>query len=93
MSSLRLYLIFLLINFIFVNSVNSLQTNKLTPDIDFEKAVEEYCKLRERKNFCADHSIRLMLDLDKKRKQALEMERNMKRMESEINKKLSKIFN
>ena len=60
--------------------------------IDFEKAVKDYCKLREKKNFCSDVSIKIMFDLDKKRLQALEMEKNMKRMEREIIKKLSKIF-
>ena len=86
--NIKLYLKIAIVILIHFATIKSSISNKLLVEGDFNKAVLDYCKNRDDKNFCSEKHIKIMFDLEKKRQEILEMERQMKRMEYEIMKKL-----
>ena len=86
-------LVFVFINCILTAKVISSNNNNNNNQIDFQEAVKKFCNGKVSKNFCSNEHLKLMFELEKKRQDALEMERQMKRMESEVIKKLMKMYN
>jgi hypothetical protein len=59
------------------------QLLKFNTDIDFVSAVNVYCQGKS-SNFCSRESLKIMYEIEEKRLKAIEMEKQMKRMKSEI---------
>ena len=59
------------------------QLLKSNTDIDFVSAVNVYCQGKS-SNFCSRANLQIMYDIEEKRQKAIEMEKQMKRMKSEI---------
>ena len=82
--------------FVFINCILTAKVlrsnNKNNHQIDFQEAVKQFCNGKVNKNFCSNEHLKLMFELEKKRQDALEMERQMKRMESEVIKKLMRMY-
>lgn len=57
---------------------------------DFEKEVKKYCEGKPQTNFCSKKHIEIMLRIEMKRLQTIELGRQLKRMEYEI---IRKVFN
>ena len=59
------------------------QLLKSNTDIDFVSAVNVYCQGKS-SNFCSRANLQIMYDIEEKRQKANEMEKQKKRMKSEI---------
>ena len=60
-------------------------------EINFEKQVKKYCMYRPRTNFCSREHIDIMLEIERRRLEKIELERQLKRMQSEIVQKVLNI--
>jgi len=80
-------------SFVGVN-VNSRRKKSETPkariEVNFETQVKKFCENKPQVNFCSQEHIDIMLAIERKRVQSLELARQLKRMENEI---LKKVFN
>ena len=64
------------------------KTHKI--EIDFETEMKNFCKGKPNTNVCSTRHIEIMLDIERQRLQRLELARQMKRMKSEV---IRKLFN
>jgi hypothetical protein len=71
-----------------VNRRKKSETSKV--EVNFETQVKRFCENKPQVNFCSPEHIDIMLKIEKKRVQTLELARQLKRMENEI---LKKVFN
>jgi hypothetical protein len=85
--------ILVLLNGIFATKLvkNIISINSMTEG-EFHEAVKNFCSGKSITNFCSPEHLKLLFEVEKKRREQLEMERQMKRMESEVAKKLAKMF-
>jgi hypothetical protein len=67
------------------------QLLKFNTDIDFVSAVNVYCQGKS-SNFCSKESLKIMYDIEEKRQKAIEMEKQMNRMKSEIIRNILKMM-
>ena len=58
--------------------------------INFETQVKMFCENKPRVNFCSQEQIDIMLAIERRRLETVELARQLKRMESEI---IRKVFN
>jgi hypothetical protein len=70
---------------------NKLKEKKPKIEINFVTQVKIYCQNKPSVNFCSEQHIDIMLKIERKRVEMLELERQLKRMENEIVKKVFKI--
>jgi hypothetical protein len=84
-----LFIVLLFADEIAVRKSDKRNTN-VQNEIDFEKQVKKYCMYRPRTNFCSREHIEIMLEIERRRLEKIEMERQLKRMQSEI---VQKVFN
>lgn len=62
---------------------------KVHVGINFETEVKRFCEGKPKVNFCSKQQIEMMLKIERQRLETLELARQLKRIESEITKKVS----
>ena len=83
----------ILLNGVFANKLvkNMISVNSMTEG-EFHEAVKNFCNGKSITNFCSPKHLKLIFEVEKKQREQLELERQMKRMESEVAKKLAKML-
>jgi hypothetical protein len=91
---LSIMAVLILLNGFFANKLvkNIISKNSMMTEGEFHEAVKNFCNGKSITNFCSPEHLKLIFEVEKKRREQLEMERQMKRMESEVAKKLAKMF-
>ena len=95
------FVVLIMVPLIFANEIEIIQSeikNNFKEDktnakieINFETQVKKYCLNKPSVNFCSEQHIDIMLGIERKRVEMLELARQLKRMENEIVKKVFKI--